>query len=496
MVCTPLGAVKGQLQGDTIAFKGIPYAQPPVGPLRWKPTKPVAPWKGVRDGSNYGPICPQIVKGKVEGNEDCLTLNVWKSAQPTATRVPVMVWLTGGGNHSYSGQGDPDGRVLFTGKQLVPSGVVFVSVNVRLGVLGFLAHPALNAERAEKTSGNYASLDQIEMLRWVRDNISAFGGDPKRVMLFGTSAGGGNTCALLSSPFTRGLIHVAAMQSSVPTGCELQTRAQAETRTGKPVVQALGCDTGDTASCLRSKTVEQLVLALPGYTSVLPRLFGPVVDGYVFPDQPIKRLTNGTAPAIPIIIGNTTGETNGWVTSRPPLVSDESTYLTAIDEVFGNAARERILSIYPLTSYSNPKAAFQQMTTDAEFTCTSRRVARQLSTQNRHVYRYLFDRALGTKPGDPPQAVSHTEEHAYLFAWEGTDRPVAFDLEIQKELVADWTSFAAIGNPNGKGENKWRAVTRQEDAYLEFGAETKMKTGPTAAHCEFWDTVPLPSPHL
>ncbi len=235
VICTKLGPIRGEQLGPVVAYKGIPYAKPPVGALRWKPTQPATPWKGVRDGSQYGPICPQIINGKVAGTEDCLTLNVWAPSTPPTRPLPVMVWLTGGGNHGMSGQGDAAGQVLFTGKQLVPEGVVFVSVNIRLGILGFLAHGALDAESRRKTSGNYGSLDQIQMLHWIHDNINRFGGDPKRVMLFGTSAGGGNICALMSSPMTRGLIHAAAMQSSVPTGCELQTRSQAESRTGDMV---------------------------------------------------------------------------------------------------------------------------------------------------------------------------------------------------------------------------------------------------------------------
>src|SRR5246127_2390696 len=151
-----------------------------------------------------------------------------------------MIWLTGGGNFSYSGQGSPGfGGVAYNGVELVPQGVVYVSYNPRLGVLGFLAHPALDAERPEKISGNYGSLDQIAMLRWLKRNIATFGGDPDKIFLFGTSAGGGNICALMTSPLTRGLIHCVAMQSSVPTGGEIQTMADAEEGTGRKVAQAV-----------------------------------------------------------------------------------------------------------------------------------------------------------------------------------------------------------------------------------------------------------------
>ena len=258
-------------------------------------------------------MCPQLVGQEVKGEEDCLYLNVWRPRETPERRLPVMVWLTGGGNHSLSGHGSPAfGGVTYNGEQLVPQGVVFVSYNLRLGALGFLAHPALDAERPEKTSGNYGSLDQIAMLQWVHRNIAEFGGDPSRVFLFGTSAGGGNICALMTSPLSRGLIHGVSMQSSVPAGCEIQTLADAEKGTGQRVVKALGCDgVSDIAACLRSKSMSEVVSAVPGTFSVLPRFYGPNMDGNVFPDQPIKLIKQGRYVAVPVIIGNTTEEMLG-----------------------------------------------------------------------------------------------------------------------------------------------------------------------------------------
>ena len=290
IACTEQGAVRGVVEGEMLAFKGIPYARPPVGALRWRPTEPAEAWEGVRDASRYGSMCPQIIGNEVKGDEDCLFINVWRPREMPTQPLPVMVWLTGGGNHSLSGEGTASfGRVVYNGEKLVPQGVVFVSYNLRLGVLGFLAHPALDAERPEKISGNYGSLDQIAMLRWVNRNIAAFGGDPNKVFLFGTSAGGGNICALMTSPLTRGLMHGVAMQSSVPTGCEIQTIADAEEGTGRKVAKAVGCDTGNVAACLRAKSVTEIVAAIRGSFTVLPRVYGPNLDGHIFPDQPLDR---------------------------------------------------------------------------------------------------------------------------------------------------------------------------------------------------------------
>ncbi len=219
IVCTEHGSIRGLVEGEMLAFKGIPYARPPVGALRWRPPEPPDRWQGVRDGSRYGSICPQISGKELRGDEDCLFINVWLPREKPTRPLPVMVWLTGGGNHSQSGEGT--GAVVFNGERLVPQGVVFVSYNARLGVFGYLAHPALDAERSEKISGNYGSLDHIAMLRWLKHNIAAFGGDPNKIFLFGTSAGGGNICALVTSPLSRGLFHGVAMQSSVPIGLRI-----------------------------------------------------------------------------------------------------------------------------------------------------------------------------------------------------------------------------------------------------------------------------------
>jgi para-nitrobenzyl esterase len=341
-----------------------------------------------------------------------------------------MVWLTGGGNHSLSGQGSPGfGGVVYNGKQLVPQGVVFVSYNLRLGALGFLAHPALDAERPEKISGNYGSLDQIAMLQWINHNIAAFGGDPSRVFLFGTSAGGGNICALMTSPLTRGLIHGVAMQSSVPAGCEFQTLGDAESGTGQRVVSVLGCDaSSDVAACLRSKSVTEVVSTIPGNFSVLTRIYGTNVDGHIFPDQPIKLIAQGRYPAMPIIIGNNGQETLVWADTAGK-VTDEASYAAAIDKVFGAAARDRILRLYPARAYPSPRIAFAQVTTDAEFTCQSRRVARVISkVQREPVYRYLFNHVMENDPEVKALGATHTGEHPFLFAWQvptGQPMPIA-----------------------------------------------------------------------
>jgi para-nitrobenzyl esterase len=495
VTCTVQGAVRGVVEADMLAFKGIPYARPPVGPLRWKPTEAAEAWSGERDGSRFGPICPQIIGQEVRGDEDCLTLNVWRPRVRPAQPLPVMVWLTGGGNHSLSGQGTAGfGGLTYSGEKFVSQGVIFVSYNLRLGVLGFLAHPALDAERPEKISGNYGSLDQIAMLRWLKANIAAFGGDPNKVFLFGTSAGGGNICALMTSPLTRGLIHGVAMQSSVPSGCELQTLDDARNGTGVKVAAAAGCDTGaDVAACLRGKSTAEIVSALPGTFTVLPRIYGPNVDGQIFPDQPLKLIMEGKYPSMPVIIGNTSEETMPWADTAGR-VTDEASYAAALDKVFGSASRERILAEYPMKSYPTPRLAFMRVTTDAEFTCQSRRVARAFSKMQREpVYRYIFTQAQENDPALKLAGVAHTIEHAFLFP--GKYQPSETEKAIQRQMAGYWTRMARTGNPNGS-DPQWPASGVGNDSYLEIGAATSAREGLPEAKCDFWDTVPFPQPHL
>ncbi len=498
VACVEQGPVKGAIDGETLAFKAIPYAAPPTGALRWHPPTAPAAWQGTRDGTNYGAMCPQLIGKMVEGNEDCLFVNVWRPLRKPVKPLPVMVWLTGGGNHVYSGAGTPGfGKVVYNGKALVPHDVIVVTYNLRLGVLGFLAHPVLDDERAEKISGNYGSLDQVAMLQWIHRNITAFGGDPDRVFLFGTSAGGGNICALLSSPLTKGLIHGVSMQSSVPTGCELPTLADAENGTGRDVVNKVGCaDKADIAACLREKTVTELVTALPGTFTVLPRIYGPNIDGVVFPGQPIERIRRRLTPAVPVIIGNTADETMQFINSLGPVTNDAS-FSAAVARVFGIAMRDRIVEHYRLASYATPRAALVQVTTDALFTCQSRRVARTFAaTQQAPVYRYLFSHTLKKDPVQKALGAIHTVEHPFLFNWEGAYIPTDTDREIQRQMVEYWTRMAIGGDPNQPGTPFWSAAGPNGDVYLDIGAATESKNGAAAAQCDFWDTVPLPSPHL
>ena len=496
VACITGGAIRGRVDGDMVSFRGIPYARPPVGALRWRPPQPPEPWQGVRAASSFGPMCPQYVGKDIQGAEDCLYVNVWRPQALPKTPLPVMIWLTGGGNHSLSGEGTRNFEgVRYNGSPFTPHGVVFVSYNLRLGPFGFLAAPALDAESPEHVSGNYGSLDQIAMLKWVKSNIAAFGGDPNHVFLFGTSAGGGNICALMTAPAAAGLFQSAAMESSVPSGCELSTLADIENGTGKTVVDKLGCDTThDVAACLRSKDVKEVIAALPGKFSVLPRFYGPNIDGVVFPGQPRERLADGKSAMMPIIIGNQTGETKEWADTAGA-VRDDASYAAAIDRVFGANARASILAHYPAASYPTPREAFTRVTTDALFTCATRRIA-DLFARKVPVYRYLFDRSLDNDPVQKARGPIHTIEHAYLFGWQGKYVPTESDRATQTDMVGYWTNMARTSNPNDSALPPWPKATVKNQAYLMFAATPTAKTGDDNAHCNFWDKTPPLSPHM
>jgi para-nitrobenzyl esterase len=270
-----------------------------------------------------------------------------------------------------------------------------------------------------------------------------------------------------------------------------------ENGTGKNVVHAVGCDTAsDVATCMRSKTAAEIVSAIPGQFTVVPRTYGPNLDGHVFKEEPIKVIAEKKAPPMPIIIGNTTGETVAWADTAGK-VTDQASYEAAIDRVFGAKSRDKILAVYPASNYASPRAAFAQVTTDSEFTCQSHRVALTFAkAQKQPVFRYLFNYTLDNDPVLKAAGPAHTIEHAFLFNWQGKYKPTETDLKVQRFMVDYWTRMAKTGNPNGGGDPKWGKVTPDHDGFLEISATPQMKSAASYGHCDFWDTVPFVWPHL
>lgn len=294
VVCTQSGQVQGAMEGNLRAFRGIPFAAPPVGDLRWRPPAPPAKWQGVRNATAFGNICPQTDHGSTPlGNEDCLTLNVYAINPPASSKQPVMVFIHGGGEIFGSAQQAP----WTLPPPLAGHGVIVVTVQYRLGLLGFLAHPLLTAESPQGSSGNYVLMDQIAALKWVRDNIAEFGGDPTRVMIFGESAGSVNVQALLESPAAAGLFSAAGMESGVFKGGLIGTSVDYAYPWYADVESAVNCATAaDVLACLRAVPADTLVLTRansydPGWFNIEPI----VLPRRSFPQAAAARFTGTSA---------------------------------------------------------------------------------------------------------------------------------------------------------------------------------------------------------
>lgn len=465
VVITESGAVRGADLGATWAWKGVRYAEPPTGERRWRAPEPAACAEGVTDAMEFGAICPQLSGGVVEGDEDCLTLNVW--AAKDAAAAPVMVFIHGGGN-----VGGAASQPIYDGAYLAENGAVVVTVQYRLGALGFLAHPALAAESAQGSSGNYAILDLVAALGWVQRNIAAFGGDPANVMIFGESAGGRNVCTLLASPLAAGLFHRAAIQSG---GCTTPDRDTAED-VGDEVVDGAGCGTAaDIPACLRALTPAEVVAALPAEGNALSSSpFQAHVDGYVLETSPHEALAGGSHHHVPLLIGANADETGQMV---PPMT--EAEYQAAVNAQYGAALGAAVLDEYPSSDFATPRAAFVALTSDARFICPARRFARAAAmTQDEPVLRYHFTHTL---PGMAAvYGAFHGLELPFVFhSLEAlTDSPPPGELAFATLMAGTWLDHA-------RGETLWGedVVMLLDDLF------TEAPDVPRAAKCDFWDTL-------
>ena len=482
-VVTDRGAVRGSADDGVMHWLDIPFAAPPVGPLRWAAPELPACWKGVRPAAAFGPACPQLDNGTVIGSEDCLSLNVWKpdTVKTTAPRA-VMVFVHGGGNVQGSASNVVSGVTLYDGANLARTGdVVVVTVQYRVGALGYLASPALAS--GAQPAGNYGLLDQIAALHWVQRNISAFGGDPKRVLLFGESAGAVNTCMLVASPLARGLFSRALMESGA---CGASDTATAQ-RAASDFAQAAGCTGADLATCLRALPASTVVQTLPGVIDLSslgrPR-YGPYVDGRVLPEDPLTRIESGRANHVPMIVGSNADETAIFV--RNVQTPDE--YRAAVTAMAPVAAAA-ILAQYPVESYASGRAAMIGVTTDALFTCGARRTVRAaLTGQGQPVYRYFFTHTM-TGGVLRTLGVFHGLELFFVFGHLDTTgyTPTAEEQALSIAMMHAWANFAATGDPNGTGAPTWTRAKAGSDPFLQLETPTASGDGVRTQQCNFWD---------
>jgi para-nitrobenzyl esterase len=448
------GSVRGTVAGDgsTLFFRGIPFAAPPVDSLRWKPPQPVAPWSGVRDASGPAPACIQNDQGWnhedfLSGREDCLTLDV--GTQSLTGKRPVLVWIHGGSNRA----GSPGDMIT---SPIMRDGIVLVGIRYRLGIFGFLSHPALSREGGG-ASGNYGLMDQIAALRWVRANIAKFGGDPDDVTIAGESAGSEDVSLLLAAPAARGLFEKAIMESgTLSFGMPFRSLQDAE-RIGEEADDLLGA--GGNMDKLRHMSVPALLASdLKLHDAGLPddsyMWLRTTIDGAVFPKSPRDLLAEG--PKRPVIIGTNRIELDmpGGRTHRDELLAR------------GFGTREAEARAFYADVKADPRLGTldQQIATDITFRCPTNNLAALLAAKSAPVWRYEFDLA-------PNGAQTHhAGELGYIF---GENRSAA-----GVSLRPYWVNFVKTGDPNGAGLATWPRFTREGAAHMAFEEQSFHAAGP------------------
>ncbi|MGK5733142.1 carboxylesterase/lipase family protein [Streptomyces sp. URMC 124] len=499
VVTTDHGRVRGRAHGTYATYEGIPFAAPPTGPLRWRAPQPARPWKGVRDAGKPSAQClqtPIFGTGPATGSEDCLYLNV---TTPTGRAPghgrPVMVWVHGGGFVGGTGSEYHTGRLATRGDTVV------VTVNYRLGALGYFGHPELGDAPA------FGLADQQAALRWVRANAARFGGNPHDVTLFGESAGAISTCAQLTSPTAAGLFHKAVLQSgscmtafpggavtphTPGSGFFVSQRTLQET--GAAAAGRLGCPQGAGAlDCLRKLSADKLVTPELGQT-----FSKPVYGNALLPSAPDRALTAGRFHRVPVIQGTNLDEMRlftGLTLTQFPL-RNEQDYRARLAESFGSAARA-VEAEYPLRQYATPALAWSAVITDTTFVCTAVRADRALAGRV-PTYAYEFaDRdapLLDSLPAVPgfSYGASHAFELPYLFSPFPTQRPLNSAQRVLSDRMIDyWTRFAHSGNPNGAGAPHWPAYRERALAQSlapGAGGIRQVRVG-AEHHCGFWDRL-------
>ncbi len=486
------GWLRGAREGGAVAFRGVPFAAPPGGGLRWSPPVPPAAWSGARDASAYAPPCPQLDDGgHLLGSEDCLYLNVFRPAEGGGEPLPVLFFIHGGGHVQGSTSVPlPGGQALYDGGALaVSTRAVVVTAAYRLGALGFLAHPALAAASPDGVAGNYGTRDLAAALAWVARNAAAFGGDPARVLAFGESAGAVQTCMLLASPLAAGLFSAALMESGA---CAADARADAEALAGE-VAANVGCGgAADVAACLRAQPTEALVRAVPADVGVLTpgRGYASVVDGVVLPEPPLERIAGGRHNRVPLVVGANRDETG----QAAPLLMTEAQYRAAVIAQVGSApVADLILARYPSAEYGSPRAAYVAMTSDANFICGARRVARAAAAgQGGGVFRYLFTRALA---GGSPLLLTWGAYHGLelFFVFDKFTAAGYTALPEEAALAAAvrgyWRHLAAAGTPADPALPFWPEYEPLADRSLDLGLPIAPVDGVRTAQCDFWDAL-------
>jgi para-nitrobenzyl esterase len=473
------GWIQGTVEDNLMVFKGIPFAAPPVGELRWRAPQPVEKWDSIRQTTAFAPAPVQGGNPPSGKSEDCLYLNVWTPAKSAKECLPVLVWIHGGG-FSFGSTAEPG----YNGEKLARKGVVLVSIAYRVGQLGFLAHPDLSAESPNQVSGNYGLLDMIAGLDWIQRNIDAFGGNPNKVTIFGESAGGISVSMLCASPLAKGLFHRAISQSggsfgpTRPTaypGENMKTLRQAEIE-GEDYVRKAEVST---VAELRKVDAEKLPAGW-GMGSAWP-----IIDGYVIPDDQYRLYEAGQYNDVPVLAGYNSDEGLTFTREKTP-----EEYIENVKLRYGKFADD-LIKAYPVGENFIPKTA-RDLVRDAAFGWHTWTWARlQTKTGKSKVYYYYFDRH-PDYPEDSPNfghGAAHGQDIAYVFQHLDPSNPqtTKSDLEISKAMGIYWTNFAKKGNPNGEGVPEWPAFSDANPAVMYLGPTLHTVPVPSAGSLEVLD---------
>ncbi len=459
-VLTTNGKLRGTYEDKLQVFRGIPFAAPPVGQNRWRAPQPASDWEGIRAADQFAPAPMQGGNPPSGKSEDCLYLNVWSPAESPKEKLPVLVWIYGGG-FAFGSTSEPG----YSGENLAKKGVVLVSVAYRVGQLGFLAHPELSAETSQKTSGNYGLQDMIAGLQWVKNNIEAFGGDPNKVTIFGESAGGIAVSMLSASPLAKGLFHGAISQSGGSFGPPRVTTYPGENMKLLSDAEALG------TAYMQKAGVSSLQKMRVLEVSKLPMGFGmpggwPIIDGYVVPADQYSLYEKGNYNDTPILVGYNSDE--GLSFSPPKTPQD---YLDGVKKRYGKFA-EPLIKAYPVDADQVPKSA-RDLARDAAFGWHTWSWARlQSETGKSAVYYYYFDQH-PIYPKDSPlygTGSPHGQDVAFVFGHlnPSSKQATETDEAVSDAIITYWTNFAKFGNPNGPGVPEWQKFTRKNHAVMHF----------------------------
>lgn len=473
------GVIQGSIEGDLTVFRGIPFAAPPVGDLRWKAPQPVEQWEGVKQTTEYAPSPMQGGNPPSGKSEDCLYLNVWTPAKSPGEKIPVLVWIYGGG---FSFGTNADSAAI--GANLAKKGVVLVSLAYRVGPLGFLAHPELSKENPNNVSGNYGLLDMIAALKWVQENIEAFGGDPNQVTIFGESAGGIAVSMLCASPQAKGLFHGAISQSGGSFGPTRPTTYPGENMKTLAQAEADGVTYLERAGVSSIAELRQLPAdSLPGGWGMGSAW--PIVDGFVIPDDQHVLYQQGKYNDVPILVGYNSDEGASFTRTKDP-----KEFVASVEQRYGKFA-DSLLAAYPVGDSTVPKTA-RDLSRDAAFGWQTWSWARlQSKTGDSKVFYYYFDQH-PDYPKDSPRygyGSPHGQDVAYVFNNLKPEDPnlMSSDYQIADAMSTYWTNFAKNGDPNGEGLPEWPAFTMKNPKVMYFDQTPYPGPVPSAESLEVLD---------